>query len=490
MILAHRSSVFFAGFFRRRLPRVVLPAVGLTGLASLYFAEPKEAKDVPYYDFVLVGGGIASYMAAREIRERVKEARVLLIGDEPHSPYLRPPLSKNLWRSSDEEAEALSFRGGAKGEAEQEGDELVSVWASGERSDRGLGDVATGVRGRVRAVDAKQRTVELEDGSEYAYGKLLLATGARAVSLAHIQPEIADRVLTLRTLDDWRRLRALTRAAAAAQQPLRVAVVGGGYLGCELAASLAQHAPNCRVAQLMSGEAPMEAVFPRVLADELAARLGQRGVEVVPRAQAVGVVAGRGGGCAVVLQDGATRDADVVVLALGAESDFGLIARSGFEVDDRLGGVVANSELQVASTVWAAGDVVSYYDASVGVRRRTMHADHAAMSGVHAGRNMAAGSGGGEPYEYLPSEFGSVAGLEWEGCGLLDSRFDTVSLWDREAGPGCERGVVYYLEEGSVVGVLTVNLPHSMDYGKKLVKYGFAVDDAKELFQIIYLGEK
>jgi NADPH-dependent 2,4-dienoyl-CoA reductase/sulfur reductase-like enzyme len=468
---------------------VALPAVALTGLASLYFAEHKEAKDVPFYDFVLVGGGIASYMAAREIRERLKEAKVLLIGDESHSPYLRPPLSKNLWRSSDDEAATLSFRGGAKGEAEQEDDELISVWASGERTDTGVESVAKGVKGRVRAVDTKQRTVELEDGSEYAYGKLLLATGARAVSLAHIQPEIADRVLTLRTIDDWQRLRALTRAAAQRSEPLRVTVVGGGYLGTELAASLAQHAPNCRVVQLLNNELPMEAVFPRVLGEELATRMTKRGVELVPRAHAVGVVQSRGDGCSVVLQDGATRESDVVVLALGAESDVGLIARSGFEVDDRLGGVVANSELQVASNVWAAGDVVSYYDATVGVRRRTMHADHAAMSGVHAGRNMVA-SGGGEPYEYLPSEFGSVAGLEWEGCGLLDSRFDTVSLWDREAGPGCDRGVVYYLEDNSVVGVLTVNLPHSMDYAKKLVKYGFAVEDAKELFQLIYLGEK
>ena len=426
-------------------------------------------------------------MAAREIRERVKEARVLLIGDEPHSPYLRPPLSKNLWRATEEEAAALTFPSGT-GDGERE---VVSVWASGDREDAGLGAVATGVRGHVRSVDAKQRTVELEDGSEYAYGKLLLATGARAVSLAHIQPEIADRVLTLRTLDDWRRLRALTRSAGQRDTPLRVTVVGGGYLGTELAASLAQFVPNCRVAQLLNGELPMEAVFPRPLASEVGARLAQRGVELVPRAHAVGVVQqGRGEGCAVVLQDGATRESDVVVLALGVESDFGLIARSGFEVDDRLGGVVANSELQVASHVWAAGDVVSYYDATVGVRRRTPHADHAAMSGAHAARNMMAGGAGGEPYDYLPSEFGSVAGLEWEGCGLLDARFDTVSLWDREAGAGCERGVVYYLEEGSVVGVLAVNLPGSMDYAKKLVKYGFAVEEAKELFQLIYLGEK
>ncbi len=428
--------------------------------------------------------GIASYMAAREIRQKMKDARVLLIGDELYSPYLRPPLSKNLWRATEEEKDALSFPTGP-----QQDGEAISIWASGAPKDEGIADVATGVTGRVFSVDPKNKTVELEDGSEYAYGKLLLATGARAVSLAHVQDEVRGRVMTLRTLDDWKRLRKATQAGTS-DKPVNVTIVGSGYLGTELASSLAQHVPGCRVTQLLSADVPMDAVFPHFLGQQLADRLKSRGVQLVPDAHAVAVVQSRADRCSVVLQDGSTRESDVVVLALGAESDYNLIARSGFEVDDRLGGVVANGDLQVASNVWAAGDCVSYYDTNVGVRRRNMHADHAAMSGIHAARNMLADNNGGSPYDYLPAEFGSVAGLEWEGCGLLDSRFDTVSLWDRELGNGFERGVVYYLEDSSVVGVLCLNLPNSMDYAKKLVKFAYPVEDAKELFQLIYLGEK
>jgi programmed cell death 8 (apoptosis-inducing factor) len=163
---------------------------------------------------------------------------------------------------------------------------------------------------------------------------------------------------------------------------------------------------------------------------------------------------------------------------------------------------VANSELQVVSDVYAAGDVVSYYDVNVGMRRRVEHIDHASMSGILAAQNMMGAKKVYElfllffffffssffRYDYLPVEFGSIAGIEWEGCGLLDADLDTISIFD-EAEKKYEKGVVYYLEEGQVVGCLTINLPDKMDYCKKMVKFGLPIEDPKDAFNLIYLGQ-
>lgn len=231
-----RSSMFSSFFRRVRSARsLLLPVFGVSSFSAWYFAAEKQAEgEIPHYDFVLVGGGIAAYMAAREIRDKKKDATVLLIGDELYSPYLRPPLSKNLWRASSEEAEQLAF-------PSSDGS-LMSVWASGELSDNGLSDVVSKrVVGHVHVVDAKGKKVVLDDETEFSYGKLLLATGSRAVSLSHIEPSIADRVMTLRTLDDWKKLRKI-----ASESGTSISVVGGGYLGSELASSLAENT-DCKV---------------------------------------------------------------------------------------------------------------------------------------------------------------------------------------------------------------------------------------------------
>jgi programmed cell death 8 (apoptosis-inducing factor) len=178
-----------------------MPVLGLSSFCgAVYWAEQEEKKDEapppPHFDFVLIGGGIASYMAAREIRSKAKEATVLLIGDELYSPYLRPPLSKNLWRATSEEAEQLTFPS-ADGS-------LMGVWASGEITDTGMKDLVTShVVGHVRSIDVPSHIVQLDNESEFSFGKVLIATGSRAVSLTHVEHAVADRVFTLRTLDDW-----------------------------------------------------------------------------------------------------------------------------------------------------------------------------------------------------------------------------------------------------------------------------------------------
>jgi programmed cell death 8 (apoptosis-inducing factor) len=431
-------------------------------------AEDEEipVEELPQkFDFVFVGGGMASYMAIKEIKSKMKDPSILLIGDELYSPYLRPPLSKNLWKASEEDKKELSFQ-------TQDG-EVMNIWADGKGNNPIEG--VTQKVGHVRSIDSQKKVVILEDGSEFQFEKCLLATGARAISLRHIEDKVRDKVHTLRTIDQWKALEAQTKSA-----DTTVTIVGGGYLGTELASSI----QGCKVVQVLSKEHPMNGVFPNFLGERIGEKLNDAGVELVANSHVVAVTE-KDEKCNIIFEDGSSRESDVVVLALGVEADFNVIARSGFEVDTERGGVVANSELQVVSDVYAAGDVVSYYDVNVGMRRRVEHVDHASMSGILAAQNM---MGAKKVYDYLPVEFGSMAGIEWEGCGLLDADLDTISIFD-EAEKKYEKGVVYYLEEGQVVGCLTINLPDKMDYCKKMVKFGLPIEDPKDAFNLIYLGQ-
>ena len=453
----------------------------------MYAAEKEtvEAEDasledskqkVEHFDFVFIGAGMAAYMALKEIQSKSKDegqTKLLMIGDEAELPYLRPPLSKQMWLASPEQAAENSFPA-SDGSA-------LSIWGGGTRENTEAELANQRIVGQVRSIDSQKKILTLQDGRRYSYGKCLIATGARAVSLRHIDKGVRSKVHTLRTLEEWNALREETQKSGQS-----LTIVGGGYLGTELASSIASSPlTKVSVTQIIPQAYPMARVFPEFLGKKLSGLLEARGVKLCPQKHVVGVAEASDGACNIIFEDGSAQKSDIVVLALGDEVDFNLIARSGLEFDETHGGVVANCELQVVSDIWAAGDCVSYYDVNVGLRRRVAHVDHASMSGIVAARNM---MGAKQSYDYLPVEFGSIAGLEWEGCGLLDSKYDTMSFFDQDLGE-FEKGVVYYLEDGAVVGALTVNMPDKMDYCKKLVSFGIPIDSAEEGMKLIYLGK-
>lgn len=234
--------------------------------------------------------------------------------------------------------------------------DLTFVAADGDRmslwADPALGDaVAASVArlaGYVRSVDVANKTVvtvATDSGASVRvqYGKLLLATGLKAVSLSHVEPAVAPHVSTLRTLTDFRRVKGWWGA----EQPVTVTVVGGGLLGSELAWTLATNNPRGHAVQwVCASPNPMAAVLPEYLAHEVGRRVRAAGVTMTTGHHAVGVVQGPEQRAHVVLDDGSTLATDRVVLALGAVPDNVMLARSGLEVDTAVGGVVANAELQ------------------------------------------------------------------------------------------------------------------------------------------------
>ena len=374
------------------------------------------------YDYLIVGAGMAADAAARALREVDAAARIGLVGAEAEAPYDRPPLSKALWKPG-HDADSVD-RG--------------TVAATGATLHLGR---------RAVRLDTTAHRVEDERGERYTYRKLLLATGGapRALSFG------GERVLSYRTLPDYRRLRAL------AQPDAHIAVVGGGFIGSELAASL--RGAGCRVSLVFPEAVLGERVFPAALARHIDACYRERGVALHPGERVAG---GRADaqGVQLTLASGASLAADAVVAGLGIVPDVALAEAGGLAVDN---GIVVDAYLRSsAPDVYAAGDVASFRDAVLGLRRRVEHEDNALQMGRAAARNMA---GLAEPWTHLPFFYSDLFDFGYEAVGLLDARLETVADWVVPL----REGAVYYLDDGRVRGALLWNLWGQTEHARALL---------------------
>lgn len=375
-----------------------------------------------HHDYLIVGAGMCADAAARALREADAQARIGVVGDEAAAPYDRPPLSKALW----------------KGDKDIASVDRGTAAASGAMLHAGR---------RVVRLDPEAHAVEDDRGDRYTYRKLLLATGGRARTL----PFAGERVIAFRTLDDYRRLRAF------AQPDAHVAVVGGGFIGSELAASL--RGAGCRVTLVFPDETLGAKVYPADLARFVDGYYRERGVNLLPGTK---VLDGRddGHGVELALSSGETLRADAVVAGLGIVPNVELAQQAGLRVDN---GIVVDEYLRSShADIHAAGDVANFADATLGLRRRVEHEDNALQMGACAARNMA---GRTERWTHLPFFYSDLFDLGYEAVGLLDARLDTVVDWSVPF----REGAVYYLDEGRVRGVLLWNLWGQTDHARALI---------------------
>ncbi len=391
------------------------------------------------YDYVIVGGGVAAASAVKGIRSEDSSGTVAVIGSEPDKPVYRPALSKDLWLKDDETLEGNSLAG------DLDDDDAVHL----------LTDTT------VTAIDPDAHAVRLADGTSIAFGKLLLATGAEP-RLLEVAP--GPRVVYYRTAADYQRLRSLVDAGS------HVVIVGGGYIGSEIASALVQN--DVEVTLVLDLEDVQEQMFPRALAASLTKAFTDRGVTVVHGSVASGGETGEG--ISITLDDGTEITADAAVIGVGVLPRTGLAEAAGLEVDN---GIVVDDHLRTSvSDVYAAGDVASYPDALLG-QRRVEHVDHAEKSGEHAGKVMA---GADEAYDYTPFFWSDILDAGYEAIGETKSDLDMVEDWkDGEIGTG----VVYYLQSGRVRGVLLWNVWDSVDKARELIAetHQEPVDDVESL---------
>lgn len=362
------------------------------------------------YDYLIIGGGMTADAAAKGIREKDADGTIGIVGEESTAPFPRPALSKKLWTDPDfTEADA----------ALDTADETGATVHLGARAD---------------TVDRDARTVTTSTGETYTYGRLLLATGGHPRQVSGLPP--SSRVIYYRTLEHYHRLR-----AASADHP-HVAVVGGGYIGTEIAAALVQE--GCRVTLVHPADVLGSATFPPVVADEIQSMFTEAGVTVHGGARVEGGTTSESG-VRLELSDGTTLVADLAVIGLGIEPAGVLARRSGLETSSD-GGIVVDERLTTSDPlVLAAGDVAEYPDAILG-RRRVEHVDNATEMGAVAGRIMA---GSDEVYDHTPMFYSDLFDAWYEAVGTLDASLRTEVVDKPDGGK-----VVYYVGDDEVVGVL------------------------------------
>lgn len=366
--------------------------------------------------YLIVGGGMTGHAAATALRERDPDGTLTLLSAEADPPYARPPLSKGLWLGKEEASVALPAVAGLRLE---------------------LGR-------RAVTLDARLREVRDDRGTAWRYEKLLLATGGRPRRL----PFGGDRVVYYRTLADFRRVKAAPGA--------RVVVIGAGFIGSEIAASLAQ--AGRQVSMVFPDAAIGARVYPPDLAAHVTRTFEQRGVGLYPR-DAVAAVHAQGAETVVETASGRRLAADVVVAGLGITADVELAETAGLRTED---GIVVSDRLEASVPgVYAAGDVARF-PSPLGEVVRVEHEDAALTMGAAAGRIMA---GSDERYDHLPFFYSDLFDMGYEAVGHLDARLETVASWKEPF----REGVVAYLDGGQVKGVLCWGLFGHMEAARRLV---------------------
>ncbi|XP_054586603.1 apoptosis-inducing factor 1, mitochondrial isoform X3 [Nothobranchius furzeri] len=486
-------------------------------------APPQLPSHAPY---LLIGGGTASFAAARSIRARDPGAKVLIVTDEPDLPYMRPPLSKELWFSDDPSVtETLRFKQW-NGKERSIYFQPPSFYIDPEHlTGAENGGVAVLVNKKVVHMDVRGNKVKLDDGTEISYEKCLIATGGVPRNLQVIEragEEVMKRTSLFRKIEDFKSLENVSRKAES------ITIIGGGFLGSELACALGRKAAESglEVVQMFPEKGNMGKVLPEYLSNWTTEKVKKEGVKVITEAL-VKSVSYRDDKLEIQLKDGRLVKTDHIVAAVGLEPNVDLAKSAGLEVDSDFGGYRVNAELQARSNIWVAGDAACFYDIRLG-RRRVEHHDHAVVSGRLAGENM---TGASKPY-WHQSMFWSDLGPDvgYEAIGIVDSSLPTVGVFakatakdtpkaateksgtgirseseteDTAASPVASaapapavenkdeygKGVIFYLRDKVVVGIILWNVFNRMPIARKIIKDGEEHADLNEVAKLFNIHE-
>ncbi len=374
------------------------------------------------YKYLIIGGGMTAASAVTGIREVDPSGSIGIFSMEQDKPYDRPPLTKALWK----------------------GKPIESVWRDTEEK-----NVQFHLGRTVKTLDPGQKTVLDDQQNAYVFEKLLLATGGRPRRL----PFDADDIIYYRTLADYRWLRTL------AEKNKRFAVIGGGFIGSEIAAALALNQKE--VVMLFPGKGIGDRVFPHDLSQFLNEYYRLKGVEILTGESLEKIYRNRDAQFVLRTSTGRLVSVSAVVAGLGIEPNVELAQPAGLKVEN---GIVVNASLQTTDPhIYSAGDVASFWNPALARHLRVEHEDNANTMGRLAGRNMA---GKSEPYHHLPFFYSDLFDLGYEAVGDLDARLQTVTDWKTPF----REGVIYYLHDGRVRGVLLWNVWEQIDAARALIR--------------------
>jgi len=397
----------------------------------------RQEIQMAHYDYLIIGGGMTAAAAAQGIREVDPSGSIAIFSAEKHQPYNRPPLTKKLWQGKPED----------------------SIW-------RGLPqeNLELQLGCRVTRIEPEQKQVEDDTGRTHTYGRLLLATGGSPRRLPFTPPE----TIYYRTLDDYHTVRRW------AEEGARVGIIGGGFIGSEIAASLAD---NGAQPVMVFPEASLGVhIYPADLSEYVTSYYRQKGVDVHPGFTVQSI---ERSGDAFVLhsKDGGAIPVDHVLAGIGIRPNVDLAEAAGIATGgpDKGGGILVDEHLRTNQPdIYAAGDAASFYNPALGKTLRVEHEDNATSMGRAAGLNMA---GRETAYDYLPFFYSDLFDLGYEAVGELNPAYETFADWKEPF----RQGVIYYLKEGRVRGVLLWNTWDQVDAARQLIAEGksFSPQDLK-----------
>ncbi len=401
-------------------------------LLGSVMGEVKSAGGIgmKHFKYLIIGGGLTGDSAVRGIRELDADGSIGMFSIESDPPYKRPELSKRLW----------------KGKA------VEKIWRKTE--DRG---VAMFLHDRISRVDAEQKTATDEHGTKYRYDKLLFATGCHPVTL----PFGEDDIIYFRNLDDYRKLRALTEVGDT------FFVIGGGFIGSEIASALAIN--DKKVIMAFPEEAIGSSIFPSDLSLNLNDYYRSHDVEVL-NGDSVDAIEKKGNRLLVRTKKGQAYEVDGVIAGVGVRPTVDLAEETGLSTDN---GIVVDEHLRTSHPdIYAAGDVANFFHSQLKKRVRIEHEDNALTSGKLAGRNMA---GAEETYTHVPAFYSDLFDLGYEVVGELSGQLETISDWQEPF----RKGVVYYLAEDEVRGILLWNIWDGVPAARRILARANDIDRAE-----------
>ncbi len=373
------------------------------------------------YEYLIIGGGMTADSAAKGIREVDSSGRIGLITDESNSPYDRPPLSKALWTGKKK---------------------VNDIW-------RNTVDKAVDLRlsSSIVRIDPSKKIVFDDRNGVYQYEKLLIATGGRPRRF----PDAPSEIIYFRTIKDYERLSKL------AKERNTFGVIGGGFIGSEIAAALAMKELDVTI--IFPGNGLCSQILPPDLSEYLNSFYGEKGIKVLLGEKVVSLRKDTEN-IRVHTDKGKKLQFDVVVAGLGIIPNTELAQDAGLKVDN---GIIVDEYLRTSNNdIFAAGDLARYRSPQLDKYVRVEHEDNANTMGIHAGRNMA---GDMKPYKHLSYFYSDFFELGYEAVGELDSRLHTVVDWETKF----RKGTIYYLENNVVRGVLLWNVWDQVEAARELI---------------------
>ena len=386
-------------------------------------------------DYLLIGGGIAAGSCARTLREEGADGSIMLVGREPDPPYDRPPLSKSYLKGESAKEDALLE---PREWYEQNGVELLT-------------------RTSVMKLDPGGRVAKLSTKEEIGFGKALIATGA---NVRRLRVDGSD-------LDGIHYLRAFGNSDAIrtdAEEAGRVVLIGGSYIGCEVAATLASKGIDCAI--VMQEDVTLERVFGREVGRYFQSLLEENGVEVHGADELERFEGSDERVRRVVTRNGLELECGCVVIGAGVAPDAMLAKAAGLDLGES-GGVRVSDTLETSAPgIFAAGDMAEYDSPIHGRPLRIEHWDVALEQGRTAARNMLGRAAPHEVVPYFFSDLADWAAIEYVGPGSGEPAI-RGSLDDGDF-------TVFYLDDGKVTAALTVGRSDDLEHARRMIKSGTA----------------